>query len=310
MRPALLALAAFLVTLAFPYVARADAPAGGSWEEWRAAGDGVIAVRSVATAPPAGAHGPRQTKVTLARLTAKLAPVGDAIAVYEGPVASTALGVRDGAAAVVLFRGGAQPFVKVALVDLATRGVRVIDLARTAGATYTPSAAAVCADPDGFTVLWQEQVAGNPQAEARSTFARVKADGSLVAAPAAVPVPWALGAIVDDGRGYTLAVSFDGAAPDQTRLCFVTLSRVGLPEQHPWWGSRAAVVEDVQLISVAGRVTAGFRSGGAVLSVVADKDSGQWGKEAAASRTLVSGLTTDAPWALRVGASGVEALKK
>jgi hypothetical protein len=29
-------------------------------------------------------------------------------------------------------------------------------------------------------------------------------------------------AIVDDRHGYTLAVNCDGAAPDQTRICFVT----------------------------------------------------------------------------------------
>ncbi len=110
-----------------------------------------------------------------------------------------------------------------------------------------------------------------------------------------MPIPWSLGAIVDDGRGYTLAVNFDGAAPDQTRLCFVTLNRAGQPEQHPWWGSRPAVVEEVQLVSVAGGVTAVYRSAGALLAVVADRSTGQWGKEAAASRTLASGVATGRP---------------
>ncbi len=305
MRPLLLALVAALLAFTVPSPGRADAPSP-DWEEWRTLGDGVIAARTAVT----GAGSARRVKVTIARMTAKLAPAGEPIVAYDGVAAGTALGVREGAAAVVLFRGGAQPFVKVAVVDLATRSARVVDLARTAGASNTPSAALVCADPDGFTVLWQEQVAGNPQAEARSTLARLKADGSILAAPAAVPVPWALGAIVDDGRGYTLAVEFDGAAPDQTRLCFVTLSRAGLPEQHPWWGSRPGVVEEVQLLTVGGRVTAVYRSAGTLLAVVADKSTGQWGKEAAASRTLATGVATGTPYALRAGAGGVELVKR
>ncbi len=245
MRILLLALSTILLALVLtlPSPARAQAPSAESWEEWRVQGEAVVAAR---TALAAQANGARTAKVTLALLDRKLVAQasGAPIAVYDGPAASTELGVRDGAAAVVLYRGGAQPFVKVALVDLGTRAVRVVDLDRTAGAEYAPTAAVICADPDGFTVLWQEQMRGNPQAEARSTLARVKVDGTFAARPAAVPIPWSLGAIVDDGRGYTLAVNFDGAAPDQTRICFVTLTRDGKPEQHPWWGSRPAVVEE------------------------------------------------------------------
>jgi hypothetical protein len=282
--------------------ARAQTPAADTWEEWRALGDGVVAVRATLSAP--GAGGARRSKLSLARLDKKLAPAGEAIAVYDGAAASTAVGVREGAAAVVLFRGGPQPFVKVAVVDLTTRAVRTLDLDRSAGAGYAPTAAVVCADADGFAVVWQEEVRGNPQAEARSTFARVKADGTLLARPAAVPIPWSLGALVDDGRGYTLAVNYDGSAPDQTRICFVTLTRSGTPEQHPWWGSRPGLVDEVQLVAVAGKVTAVYRSAGALLSVVANKSTGQWGKEAEASRPA------GAPYALRAGAGGVEVVRR
>jgi hypothetical protein len=307
MRLLLLVLVAVVVTVAAPS-ARAERPLADAWEEWRALGEGVVAARTTLSDP--GSGGARRSKVSLARLDKQLAPAGEAIAVYDGAAASTALGVRDGAAAVVLFRGGTQPFVKVAVVDLTTRAVRTIDLDRTAGAGYAPTTAVVCADPDGFTVLWQEEARGNPQAEARSTLARVKADGTLIARPAAVPIPWSLGAIVDDGRGYTLAVNYDGNAPDQTRLCFVTLTRDGNPEQHPWWGSRPSAVDEVQLSSVAGKVTAVFRSGGALLSVVADRSAGQWGKEADPSRTVATGLPARAPYALRAGAGGVEVVRR
>jgi hypothetical protein len=305
MRPLLLALAALLLTLTLPSTTGAEAPFDG-WEEWRALGAGVLTARTTLR----GTGGARKATVTLARLDQKLAPSGEAITVYDGPAVSTALGVRDGAAAVLLFRGGAQPSVRVAVVDLGTRAVRLVDLERTAGPDYAPTAAVVCADPDGFTVLWQEQMRGDPRAEARSAFVRVKVDGTLLAKPAAVPIPWSLGALADDGRGYTLAVNFDGAAPDQTRLCFVTLTRDGKPEQHPWWGSRPAVVEDVQLVSVAGKVTAVFRSAGSLLSVVADKSTGQWGKEAPPSRSLATGLPAAAPYAVRAGAGGVEVVKR
>jgi hypothetical protein len=268
----------------------------------------VVAARTVVTAPATG--GAPRAKVTLGRLDKKLAPTGEPVPVYDGAAASTALGVRDGAAAVVLFRGGTQPFVKVAVVDLATRAVRTVDLDRTAGADYAPTGAVVCADPEGFTVLWQEQMRGNPQADARSTLARVKADGTVLAKPAAVPIPWSLGAIVDDGRGYTLAVNYDGAAPNQTRICFVTLTRDGRPEQHPWWGSRPSVVEEVQLVSTGGKVTAVYRSAGALLSIVADKTAGQWGKEAEPSRTVGTGLPAGAPYALRAGAGSVEVVRR
>jgi hypothetical protein len=307
MRLFLLALVAVLVAVAVPS-ARAQTPLPEGWEEWRALGDGVVATRTTLSAP--GTGGARRGKVSLARFDKKRAPAGEAIAVYDGAAASTALGAREGAAAVVLFRGGTQPFVKVAVVDLTTRAVRTVDLDRTAGAGYAPTAAVVCADPDGFTVLWQEEVRGNPQAEARSTFARVKADGTVLARPAAVPIPWSLGAIVDDGRGYTLAVNYDGTAPDQTRICFVTLTRDGKPEQHPWWGSRPSAVDEVQLVAVAGKVTAVYRSGGALLSAVADKTTGQWGKEADPSRTVATGLQAGAPYAVRAGAGSVEVVHR
>jgi hypothetical protein len=110
--------------------------------------------------------------------------------------------------------------------------------------------------------------------------------------------------------GDGVAVNYDGAAPNQTRICFVTLTRDGQPEQHPWWGSRPGVVEEVQLLSVAGKVTAVFRSAGALLSVVADKTTGQWGKEANPSRTVGTGLQPGAPYALRAGAGGVEVVRR
>jgi hypothetical protein len=40
-----------------------------------------------------------------------------------------------------------------------------------------------------------------------------------------------------NGRGYHLALYYDGTTYGQTRLRLVTLSAAGRPEQHPWWVS-------------------------------------------------------------------------
>jgi hypothetical protein len=53
-----------------------------------------------------------------------------------------------------------------------------------------------------------------------------------------------------------------------------------------------------------------FRSAGALLSVVADKTTGQWGKEAAPSRTLSTSLKPGAPHAVRASAGGVEVVRR
>jgi hypothetical protein len=269
----------------------------------------------VAVETTASNDGTHRGTVTLRRLDASLAPAGAPIDVYSGPEVGTAMAVREGSAAIVLFGGGAQPFVKVALVDLGTRAVRLVDLRRGGVAGYTPTAAVACADMgDAFTLIWQEQKPGDRSAEARSSIARVKPDGTVLAAPQAAPIPWSLAAIVDDGRGYTLAVNYDGAAPDQTRLCFVTLTRDGKPEQHPWWGSRPDVVVDVQLVIAGTKVVAVYRGGpkaASLLAVDADKVTGKWGVEAPPSRPVATGLAPGAPFAVwGLGTGDVKIVKR
>jgi hypothetical protein len=73
------------------------------------------------------------------------------------------------------------------------------------------------------------------------------------------------------------------------------------------------VVNDVQLVVVGGKVTAVYRGGarsGSLLAVVADRDTGKWGYEVSPSRSLVTGLAPDAPFALRVKDGGVEIVKR
>src|SRR5580692_490360 len=105
MRTLVAALSLLLALITLPGAARAQSTVLAA-QEWRALGDGVVAVETIAD----GAH---RGSVTLRRLDAKLAASGAPVAVYSGAEVGSAMAVRDGAAAVVLFSGGAQPFVKV-----------------------------------------------------------------------------------------------------------------------------------------------------------------------------------------------------
>jgi hypothetical protein len=139
----------------------------------------------------------------------------------------------------------------------------------------------------------------------------VKPDGTLIMKPTSVPVAWGLGAIAATSTGYVLAVRYDGSKPDQTRICFVTLTTAGVPEQHPWWGARPAQVEDIQLVNVGGKVTAAYRAvsdGDSVLSVDVDPATGSWGKEAEASKVLAKNV--DGPFAVRAKKGAIDLVKR
>jgi len=268
---------------------------------------GAVLLQSSTTTLPAGKMG---ALVKVQPLDAKLANKGTATKVYEGPYVVSTLAVRPGSAAVLMYRGGATPFVKVGLVDLANGKSTVVDLPRTAGAGAMPTGAVACADADGFTVLWQEQGAGG--GSATGTIAKLKPDGTIRLKPTSVGPIWSLGAIVDDGRGYTLAVRYDGQAPDQTRIAFVTLTYDGKPEQHPWWGARPAMVGEIQMTMVKGVATAIYRAGDekpSILATFADKDNGQWGKEAEPSKVLASKSPASA-FGVRVKASALELVQR
>ena len=283
----------------------AGAAVATTYESWRALDDGAIALQSTIGA---SADGSRTTTLVVQPLDGKLASKGKPIAVYDGPLVFATLAVRPGAAAVALFRRGTAPFAKIALIDLAKGTSHVVDLARTAPEGYVPMSAVACADEDGFTVLWQEQKFGSFDGEPHATMARVRADGTAVTKASQVAIPWSLGAIVDDGRGYTLAVRYDGQTADQTRICFVTLGRDGRPEQHPWWGARPTVVDEIQLVMIDGAPMAAYRAGAggkSILAVAVDTAAGQWGKEAEASKDLAA-KTPSAPFAVRARSSAIE----
>ena len=304
MRALTLGFVALVVLLLCP-IALADDPDVA--ETWRALDEGAVSLQSTTTTLPSGKLG---VVVKVQALDAKLASKGTATKVYEGAYVVSTLAVRAGSAAVLMYRGGSAPFVKVGLVDLASGKSNVVDLPRTAGASFMPTSAIACADADGFTLLWQEQ--GTAGGGVQGTLARVKADGTILKKPTAVGIMWSLGAIVDDGRGYTLAVRYDGQAPDQTRIAFVTLTYDGVPEQHPWWGSRPAMVGEIQMTMVKGVATAVYRAGDATKSILAtpaDKAKGQWGKEADASKVLTT-KNAASPFSVRVKNGTLELVQR
>lgn len=200
----------------------------------------------------------------------------------RGGFIRTATAVRGSRVLVAMVEGGTRPAVQLALVEIAADGAAqqpiIIRVPRSAGRRTAPTSVVACADPQGFTVLWQEQ--GGLEARDAVTFmARIDDTGRWLAKPTEVAVPWALGAVAHNGDGYHLAIFFDGSRPDQTRLCAVRLTAQGQPREHPWWVSSPQLIQEVQLMHTAGRMAAYFRGGpdGSVLQSTDITAVRQWG---------------------------------
>jgi hypothetical protein len=306
MRKLLLALSLLLLPTAVAPLAHGDAAT--ITETWQALDAEAIALQTSTTTVDGKLH----SVLKVQALDAKLATKGKPASVYDGPYVLGTLAVRTGSAAVAMFRGGGGPFVKVGLVDLAAGTSKVVELTRTAPAGYTPTSLVATGDAEGFTILWQEQALSIP-GSVHSTMARVKADGTFLKKPTTVGVEWALGAIVSNGSGYTLAVRYEGASPDQARICFVTLDANGKPQQHPWWGSRLSQIGEIQLVNVGGVVMAAYRASTAgkesILSVEANSVTGSWGKEPPEAKVLASKDVTS-PFTVRAKTGALELVRK
>jgi hypothetical protein len=196
---------------------------------------------------------------------------------HRGPLVLSDLSVGHGRVAVTLVHPGRRPFVRVAVVPLdGSAAPEPLEVPAGQGG-LAPTALVSCADPEGFTILWQEQ-GGNM--DVRAYMGRVAADGRWLRRPAAVNVPWALAAIAHNGRGYHLGLFYDGARPTDTRLAMVTLSDAGVPEQHPWWATSPQRIDEVQLVAAEGRIEAFFRGRtGDGLSSADVTAVGQWGRD-------------------------------
>jgi hypothetical protein len=214
--------------------------------------------------------------------------------IYSGPAGWSTLATREDAVLVGLLGSRPRAFVTVLvapIVDGRIGEMKRIDLRPAGGPAYAPTTIIACDDHEGgFSVMWQELNGAGLSADARTSLGRVAPDGRVVAQPAVVPVPWAIAGIVRRGpaAGYHLALFYDGEGPGRTRVSPVTLSVDGNPEQHPWWATEAAAIEDVQLVLVGGAVNLWYR-GGQNGDEVAMRDItavGQWGSDPGQPRSL------------------------
>ncbi|MBW2525223.1 MAG: hypothetical protein JRI23_13650 [Deltaproteobacteria bacterium] len=220
----------------------------------------------------------------------------------------TDVATRGNHALVAVASGGAQRRIVLALVSIAEDGTaekpRLVEVPSPGGDRGTPTAIIACADPAGFTVLWQELTSAQSR-DAVTFLARIDPSGRWLVRPKQVPVPWSLGAIVHHQGGYHLAIFFDGASPDQTRLCTVRLTAAGQPREHPWWSSAPQLIDEVQLLSSGGRVHAYFLGGpdGATLKSTDLTDVRQWGHQPPAAQSHGK-LGADQEFTLRPAANG------
>ncbi|MBI2898188.1 MAG: hypothetical protein HYY06_31855 [Deltaproteobacteria bacterium] len=321
MRPGLVSLLV-LATAAIPCRSGAQPmpPNGGeaSWEDVRLVEGGAFRVRTQWSGSPSDR--PPTSTITCSRLGPDLVATGEPLELHRGPTVVPAIAARaDGTSAVVvLVHEGAEPFVKVAVVELRAGAqgsprVRRVVAAPRGNSRYSPSWAVAAADPDGFTILWQEISATDPT-DARTMLSRIRPDGTWIAEPRAVAVPWATAAIAWNGEGYLLALYFGGFGGQSSggiRLCFVTLSADGRPGEHPWWASPEERIGEVQLLPSRDGIAAFWRggAGGTELRSTISNGVGQWGREPRAP-TSHGRIEEAEAFALRLDASGrVEAVR-
>lgn len=311
MRPATL----FALLLAVPAASFAQPdPMGGeerSWDDVRPLPGGILRVRTRWAASRPGQA--RTSSVQVERLAADGRTVVATRPLFAGPTVVPSLTVSGDVAMVALVHEGPGPFVKLAFVDLPAGGgltVRPLVSAPRDGAARTfPTWAVVASDPDGFSILWQESSAVDPNDAAHSHLGRLRRDGTWTERPHEVAVPWPTAAMAWNGHGWTLALWFGGfggtGGPDGIRVCLVTLSLAGQPEQHPWWISRPERVGEVQMLQTAGGMEVVWRGGaeGEVLHSYRSEAVGNWGTEPPAAQAH-GAIGEDQPFALREGAGG------
>jgi len=289
-------------------------PMGGeerTWDDVRPLAGGLLRVRTRWDAARPGT--PRTCIVRVERLAADGRTVAASRSLFQGPAVVPAVAVSGDVAMVALVHEGAGAFVKLAFVDVPAAGgltVRpVVAAPRPEAARTFPTWAVVAADPEGFAILWQETNAVDPNDAAHSFLGRLRRDGSWSVRPHAVEVPWPTAAMEWNGHGWTAALWFGGfggqGGPDGIRVCLVTLSLDGRPEQHPWWISRPERVGEVQMLRTAAGMEVVWRGGsdGTTLHSHRSEAVGNWGTEPAPARAHGT-IGEDDPFALREGAGG------
>ncbi|MCC7538641.1 MAG: hypothetical protein IT379_20620 [Deltaproteobacteria bacterium] len=282
---------ALLSTPALAVAQPGPPPTQQRWDSLRAVGESLYHLRTQWSA----GRGGRSAEVTVQAFSRDFRPLGKAGRLYRGPAARAEIATRDDAFAVVLYRGGGdRPFVRVIVRQVVPPGGGVtqpptIELARPGGTGWAPTNATLCATPEGFTVLWQEEATTPTQGRrARSFMTRISREGRVIEQPHEVPIPWGFGAIAWNGSGYHLALFYDGDSAGQTRLNLVTLTQHGAPEQHPWWISDPQAIDEVHLIPTSPGILVVYRGGadGTTIRAVHSTAVGQWGGATPPTRDL------------------------
>lgn len=250
-----------------------------------------------------------------ARLVAALAG-GREIVLHEGATVRTALAAAGDTLLVVAYHGGERAFARAHFAHVRDGRLvagATVELARDLAArrpALRPASALVAPTPEGFTVLLQEQDTSQPSADVVTTMTRVTRDGTIVEAPTQVAIPWALGALAWDGRGYHLAVLWGGWGTEHAgtaRACLVTLTPAGTPEQHPWWASEFDTLSDVQLVQRAGggaMLLVWRRGDGRRVAMHVSSAPGRWGAEPAPAIDVAQ-IAAEAPFVAVADGDGV-----
>jgi hypothetical protein len=248
-----------------------------------------------------------------ARVTATLG--GEDVVMHDGATVRTAIAATADALLVVAWHGGDRPFVRarVARVIAGRLVVQpVLELSRSIAESTSrglrPAIAIAAPGPSGLTILVQEQIPGAPQSDVVTTLSRVSTAGELLEAPRAVPLPWALGALAWTGDRYLLAVLYGGGSPaGEARICLVTLSPAGAPEQHPWWATPSLPIGEIQMVPRPdGTVDVVWSAGGQDRAVRAHTHRAPlaWGSEPPPPRVLGE-VAIGAPYAAVPAPGGV-----
>jgi hypothetical protein len=213
---------------------------------------------------------------------AKLESKGASIDLYKGEAIGT-LKTAHGTTLVALSVDDPKAPFRVALFD-GKKLSNVQKLARPAKQSNFPFAIAATRTPEGFTVFFQEVETGNPN-EAHTFMLDVGKDGAAGEVKE-VPVPWALGDAVWNGKGYHLALMYTGEMRG-ARLSMVSLTAAGQPEQHPDWATQPGAITDIHLVETDGKIRAIYRGGAGDRMYSTDVTTiGQWGQVTAKTSDL------------------------
>lgn len=242
------------------------------------------------------------------RGTVEVRAGGRAIQVHRGGPAYAWAATNERGALVALVGASASvDVVFVPLIDGRPRAARRASIRRIGSDDRSPVGAAVAARPEGFAVFWQEASLHNPGAVYDTFVADFDADGRARGEPHRVHAPWPIADVtwLPATRQYYFLLYFGGSDPSGTRLCGVHVDAQAQRNlEHPFWVSRAGLIDEARLIVRGDRVLAYYRDDSRLRE--ADVTQGSWGRDPASPPREHGPLANDVAFGLRPTADGVE----